>query len=261
MMFTERGAIATKWRAQRGRIATIPSRTRFAAGGLGLAALLALVAPVVAHTKPIGIALTTFMLLAMVFVGLGLHFGNRIEALERRCSEDPMTRVGNRRRWQARLTQELERAAMSRMPLSVLMIDLDNLKHLNDAQGHRCGDRALALIGEALLATCRSRDVPARLGGDEFAVVLPRTRSLEARIAAERIRAEIARRSARLGEPFADRLTVSIGIADLGEIGEPRATSLVESADSALYVAKAAGRDRIEVFAKTQNVHPRLAST
>lgn len=226
---------------------SMPARMRFAFGGLALAGLFAIGAPLLGNVLHISTPAASFALLAAGLVGLGLRLGAQMDALERHSFEDPMTRVGNRRQWQTRLNTELDRAIQSRMPLSVLMLDLDNLKSLNDAAGHGCGDRALALVGEVLLATCRSRDVPVRLGGDEFAVVLPRTRPAEAKILAERIRTEIARRRAVMETPLDKLLTVSIGIADLESITEARADLLVESADEALYRAKSTGRDRIEV--------------
>ncbi|AKU96952.1 diguanylate cyclase/phosphodiesterase (GGDEF & EAL domains) with PAS/PAC sensor(s) [Labilithrix luteola] len=225
----------------------MPARMRFAFGGLALAGFFAIGAPVLANALHISTPAASFALLAGGLVGLGLRLGSQMDALERHSFEDPMTRVGNRRQWQTRLNTELDRAIESRMPLSVLMLDLDNLKSLNDAGGHGCGDRALALVGEVLLATCRSRDVPVRLGGDEFAVVLPRTRPAEAKILAERIRSEISRRRVGMESPLDRLLTVSIGIADLESISDVRADLLVESADAALYRAKSSGRDRIEV--------------
>lgn len=136
-----------------------------------------------------------------------------------------MTGVGNRRHWETSLRQEVDRALRSRMPLSVLMVDVDNLKLLNDAHGHGCGDRALALVAEVLRDTCRSRDVAARFGGDEF-----------------------AQRRMLLGAPLASLLFVSIGIADLDAVpavgrSSDAATAdlLFESADRALYTAKSRG--------------------
>jgi diguanylate cyclase (GGDEF)-like protein len=140
------------------------------------------------------------------------------------------------------------------MPLSVLMVDVDNLKLVNDAHGHGCGDRALALVGEVLRDSCRSRDVAARFGGDEFALLLPRTRVSEAIVVAERIRSELARRRILLGAPLDSLVCVSIGVADLDAVHVLGRSSdaaiadlLFESADRALYTAKSRGRDRIEV--------------
>jgi len=228
-------------------------RVRFGAGGLAVASALAAGDWLLSQWSPLAAELVTFVVGAVVLVGVGIRIGRRIDALERSSREDPMTCVGNRRHWEASLRQEVDRALRSRMPLSVLMVDLDNLKLLNDAHGHGCGDRALALVGQVLRDTCRSRDVAARFGGDEFAVLLPRTRISEAKIVAERIRSELARRRALLGAPFDSHVSVSIGIADLDAVpvagrSSDAATAdlLFESADCALYTAKSRGRDRIE---------------
>lgn len=229
------------------------ARVRFAAGGVAVALVLAVAAWLLASWSPPGAELATFVVGAAVLVGIGVRIGRRVDVLERINREDPMTCVGNRRHWEASLRQEVDRARRSRMPLSVLMVDLDNLKQLNDAHGHGCGDRALALVAEVLRDTCRSRDVAARFGGDEFAVLLPRTRVVEAIVVAERIRAELARRRALFGAPLDSLVRVSIGVADLDAVPAASRTSdaatadlLFESADRALYTAKARGRDRIE---------------
>jgi diguanylate cyclase (GGDEF)-like protein len=229
------------------------ARVRFAAGGLVVAFALATGAWLLSQWSPLGAEIATFVVGAAVLVGVGVRIGRRVDALERSSREDPMTSVGNRRHWEASLRQEVDRALRSRMPLSVLMVDLDNLKLLNDAHGHGCGDRALALVGQVLRDTCRSRDVAARFGGDEFAVLLPRTRISEARVVAERIRSELARRRTLLGAPFDANVSVSIGVADLDAVPAAGRSSdaatadlLFESADRALYTAKSRGRDRIE---------------
>jgi len=224
-----------------------PHRVRFVIGGLVLAFAMALAGPALARWIPMGAEAATFVVAAAMLVGLGARLGRNVDTLERRTLEDTVTCVGNRRHWEERLHLEVERATRSRMPLSVLMVDLDHLKQLNDAHGHGCGDRALSLVGEVLRDTCRSRDVAARFGGDEFAVLLPRTRISEATVAAERIRTELSRRCALLGLPSDALVTVSIGIADLYGLPEQRPDVLFEAADRALYVAKAKGRDRIEV--------------
>ncbi len=228
--------------------ASYPARQRFALAGFALAIAAGVGAPALARFtgSPLEAALVT--ILAVGFVIMGWLIGRQVDALTEQSLEDPITRVGNRRHWEDCLGDELERAVKSRMPLSVLMLDVDNLKKLNDAHGHGCGDRALAIVGDVLLETCRSRDVPARFGGDEFAILLPRTRASEARVVAERIRAELARRRAGAGAPLDKLLTVSIGIADLDGAAEPRTPALFEAADQALYAAKQAGRDRIEVM-------------
>jgi diguanylate cyclase (GGDEF)-like protein len=227
------------------------ARVRFVFGSVAVAVLVAVGTTILARWLPVATA--TFVVAFVVLVALAARLGRRFEALERTTREDPMTRVGNRRHWETCLRREVDRALGSRMPLSVLMVDLDNLKRLNDAHGHGCGDRALALVGEVLRDTCRSRDVAARYGGDEFTVLLPRTRVSEARVVAERIRSELARRRAVVGARLDPLVTVSIGIADLDGVPNAARSSyaatadlLFESADRALYVAKSRGRDRIE---------------
>lgn len=222
--------------------------------GLALALGAGLGTPVVAHMLaslarlPGDVTLVAVgFVMAMGFLVAGWVLGRRMDALADEARRDPVTRVGNRRLWEETLSQEVARARDAKMPLSVLMLDVDNLKTLNDGSGHGAGDRALAIVGDVLNETCRSRDVAARFGGDEFAILLPRTRAAEARVVAERLRTELERRRNLEGAPFADKLTVSIGIADLEGCGGATETALFEAADRALYLAKDGGRDRIEV--------------
>jgi len=229
------------------RVVGASARHRFALGGCALAIAIGGFAPTFAHWIGLPIEVALVAILATALIAIGWHVGQRVDQLTESSLEDPMTRVGNRRHFEERLSEEITRAVSSRMPLSVLMLDVDHLKTMNDKHGHAIGDKALAVVGEVLLETCRSRDVPARFGGDEFAVLLPRTRSSEARVVAERIRTALAKRRALLGAPLANLLTVSIGICDLENVPEPTADLLFESADQALYAAKEAGRDRIEV--------------
>jgi diguanylate cyclase (GGDEF)-like protein len=185
---------------------------------------------------------------AFVFLVAGWVLGRRVDALSDEARRDPVTKVGNRRHWEECLLHEVDSASRAHMPLSLLMIDVDNLKTLNDAGGHVAGDLALSLVGKVLNETCRSRDVAARFGGDEFAVLLPRTRSSEARVLAERIRAAIIELRTQQTSPVDRLLTVSIGISELDLIDEPNPHLLVDSADRALYTAKQAGRNRVEVY-------------
>lgn len=165
-----------------------------------------------------------------------------------------MTGIGNQRHCEASLRLEVDRALRSRMPLSVLMADVDKLKFVNDAHGHGCGDRALALVAEVLRDTCRSRDVAARFGGDELALPLPRTRVSKAKVVAQRIRTELARRRELLGAPLASLVFVSVvvdleAVPTVGRLSDAATADLLfESADRALYTAKSRGGDRVEVI-------------
>lgn len=229
------------------RAGASPARQRFAIAGLALAIVAGLGAPSLAELLSVRVEAALVVVLAAGFISLGWFLGKRVDALTEQSLEDPITRVGNRRHWEERLSEEVDRAMRSRMPLSLLLVDVDNLKKLNDTHGHGFGDRALAIVGDVLLATCRSRDVAARFGGDEFALLLPRTRASEARVVAERIRSELGRMRKIAGAPLDSLLTVSIGVADLESVTEARTDLLFEAADQALYAAKQAGRDRVEI--------------
>jgi diguanylate cyclase (GGDEF)-like protein len=234
-------------RAKPSRVGSSPARQRFAIAGLALALTAGLGAPSLAETLGVRVEAALVVVLAAGFIALGWFLGKRVDALTEQSLEDPITRVGNRRHWDERLAEEVDRAVRSRMPLSVLLVDVDNLKRLNDEHGHGAGDRALSIVGDVLLATCRSRDVAARFGGDEFALLLPRTRASEAKVVAERLRSELRRMSELAGAPLDSLLSVSVGVADLESVREPRTDLLFEAADQALYTAKQGGRDRVEV--------------
>ncbi|MBX3201110.1 MAG: GGDEF domain-containing protein [Labilithrix sp.] len=231
------------------------ARHRFAIAGVALALAAALGTPALARALsqswrlPIEAALIGVgFLVALGFLVAGWALGRRLDRLSDEARRDPVTKVGNRRHLEECLAHEVERAANAKMPLSLLMIDVDNLKQLNDSGGHAAGDLALTIVGDVLNDTCRSRDVAARFGGDEFAILLPRTRAAEARAVAERIRSALAERRRACAAPLDELLAVSIGIGELASIAAPRAELLLEAADRALYVAKQAGRNRVVVF-------------
>jgi len=132
-------------------------------------------------------------------------------------------------------------------PVSLLMIDVDHFKQVNDARGHGIGDEVLRRVGEIIGSTCRPYDTAARFGGDEFAVIFGQTGSEEAPCAANRLMAAIA--SAGITPPGADvRVTVSAGLASVDELPpKSQPEDVVKAADAALYEAKAQGRDRMVV--------------
>lgn len=137
------------------------------------------------------------------------------------------------------LEQEIARARRFGENLSLLMLDLDDFKDINDRFGHPTGDRVLSEVGHTLQATLRASDVIARVGGEEFAALLPRTAPSQLDPLVERLREAIA--APRPGLP---RITASIGIATLPEHASA-AEELVERADAALYAAKRSGKNRV----------------
>jgi diguanylate cyclase (GGDEF)-like protein len=160
------------------------------------------------------------------------------------ADRDPLTGFYNHRYLHERLGEEVVRAQRSRKPLSVLMLDVDDFKLVNDTFGHLFGDRVLAWIAERIRLTLRGPDVPARYGGDEFAIILPETDKASARRAAERIVETFQQ------QPFESEargpvpVAVSIGVATHPTDGRT-APDLIAAADRGLYRVKRSGRQRV----------------
>jgi diguanylate cyclase (GGDEF)-like protein len=164
--------------------------------------------------------------------------------LARLSTTDPVTGLRNRRYVTEFLALEVLRAVRYRTPLSVLLLDLDHFKRVNDGHGHRAGDAVLQVAADTLRASLRATDVAGRYGGEEFLVVLPQTDLQGAEVLGERVRAAIADTVIDVGGAAALRVTVSVGVATL-DAATQTAEQLVERADAALYAAKDAGRDRV----------------
>lgn len=159
-----------------------------------------------------------------------------------KADRDSLTRLPNRQYFDERLLQELKRHQRYLHPLSVLMIDLDHFKRLNDTHGHQAGDMVLEEVGQILMNSLRSSDVAARYGGEEFVVLLANTTEDQAWKLAERIREQIAgRRFHYKGKFF--RITASIGVSFLHTGAFTRPADLLGEADAALYRAKNMGRN------------------
>jgi len=158
---------------------------------------------------------------------------------------DALTGCMNRRAFTERLERELDRVRRYDVSLSVMMIDIDRFKDINDSLGHIVGDRVLRLLGELLRDEVRSVDLAARYGGEEFVIVLPDTDLEGAVVFAERLRKRVEEKNfTETGDPL--RITVSIGVAAASveaAITEPE--SLIAKADEALYRAKNDGRNRV----------------
>ncbi|MDQ3740871.1 MAG: diguanylate cyclase, partial [Actinomycetota bacterium] len=161
-----------------------------------------------------------------------------LEQVQHLAATDSLTGLPNRETFQRSLSQEVARAGRTGGEMSVLLLDLDHFKRINDTLGHQTGDTVLRAVAGVLDESCRPFDTPARYGGEEFAVVLPNTGESEGRLAAERLRQAI-------GEAAMDpSVTVSIGIASYPADGRDGDT-LVRAADEALYASKRAGRNRV----------------
>jgi diguanylate cyclase (GGDEF)-like protein len=170
------------------------------------------------------------------------------EAARNLADRDPLTGYFNHRYLHERLSEEVVRAVRTRRALSVVMLDLDDFKLVNDTFGHLYGDRVLVFAAETIRASIRASDVATRYGGDEFALILPETTAHEAAIVAERILAAFRDTpfAAEGRSPFP--VGTSIGIATHPDDGRT-ATELIASADAGLYAAKAEGGNRVRVGA------------
>jgi len=160
---------------------------------------------------------------------------------------DLLTGVLNRQALLARLDEELERAARYQRPCSIVLVDLDHFKRVNDNHGHAAGDRVLREIADVLRTNVRVADIVGRYGGEEFMIVLPETDADAAASSAEKLRRLVASRDVRLDDGHVLTITMSAGVA--GGLGQHlRLDGLIRDADGALYSAKALGRDQVYVF-------------
>jgi diguanylate cyclase (GGDEF)-like protein len=190
----------------------------------------------------IGIALAT-LLGSLILVW---SRNEKMQELEREASEDPLTGLKNRRRFDEDLRTAMARARRERTTGAMLMLDLDHFKAVNDGFGHPAGDRLIVEIADVLRRRTRESDSLGRLGGDEFAVVLPRCSREEALLTAEAIARAI--REHVPATDGAEPVTVCVGVAMFGTDPRQGAASVVSQADAAMYAAKDAGRDEVRIF-------------
>lgn len=173
--------------------------------------------------------------------------------VRRLATTDALTGLANRRVMQDELDREVARAERNGTPLSVVMLDIDHFKAVNDGHGHQVGDLVLQLAGQAVGAGLRASDLAARYGGEEFCLVLPDCGADEALAIAERVRAAVA----ACASPVP--VTMSAGVATL-PANDVTASGLLEAADAALYDSKRNGRDRTTVSKRERRRRRRLAS-
>jgi diguanylate cyclase (GGDEF)-like protein len=163
---------------------------------------------------------------------------------------DDLTGLYNSRHLNTVLRKETKRASRSGRPLSLLFLDLDGFKSINDTHGHLCGSRALVEAASVIRISARETDLVARFGGDEFALVLPDTGGEGAFAVGERIRERIAAHAFLASSVLHIKLTVSVGVATLPD-SAASADELMQAADTAMYHVKDRGKNGIQAAALT----------
>ena len=177
------------------------------------------------------------------------------EALREQATTDPLTGLANRRALLDTLARELERSRRSATTCSIVFVDLDHFKQVNDSHGHSVGDKVLQEVASRMRAILRPYDIVGRYGGEEFIVVLPGCNAAGALAAAERLRASMSRTAIVVGDARL-RVTCSLGVAvGSAENGWDR-DLLLSAADAAGYRAKRAGRDQV-VMAEADEPSPK----
>jgi diguanylate cyclase (GGDEF)-like protein len=170
-------------------------------------------------------------------------------ALREVTNSDPLTGIANHRTFQEELKLQWRRTARSRLPMTLLMIDVDGLKQYNESKGHQAGDECLRQIADTLRHQLqRPGDLIGRYGGDEFGVLLPETDASGGLAVAERMRQAVEELEVTWGPDIeTQRITISVGSATTVPSPQELSTSLVATADRALAVAKRNGRNRVEM--------------
>jgi diguanylate cyclase (GGDEF)-like protein len=176
--------------------------------------------------------------------GLLSPWANELMSLREQVITDPLTGLFNVRYFRSALDIELERTLRTAIPTSLMMVDLDHFKQVNDVWGHEVGNQVLKLTAHLIKQMTRQLDIQCRYGGEEFVVILPSTSLLMASQVAERLRQKIAESEITAGdETF--KVTASIGLSVRLAHQKGTASDLIKAADDCLYQAKSAGRNQV----------------
>src|SRR3954469_11660097 len=227
-----------------GVLADVVYRQAAAASASALAHSAALRRDEVRANRTIAIGVAIALLLVAFFAAVVVRYGRRIDAavaaeverLAEMAITDPLTGLRNHRAFHEDVARELQRAGRSGVPLALVLLDVDDLKAVNDTHGHQAGDERLQALARAIRATARGADLAYRVGGDEFAVILPDARSWGALEFAQRLRA-----ATQAGEHGIDSFTTTAGISEA--LGLRSKDELIREADLALIGAKRIHQD------------------
>ncbi len=181
------------------------------------------------------------------------HLKESNHLLRQLSQTDPLTELHNRRHMMKTLETEFDRSQRTNNPFSLLMIDLDHFKKVNDTYGHQQGDTVLKATSKEIQQQLRQYDSAARFGGEEFALLLPETSLDEALIVAERLRLSIG--NIKFSDSFSDlKVTASFGVATIPHNNINSIEDLIRLADDALYTAKRTGRNRVECAVPSKQI-------
>jgi diguanylate cyclase (GGDEF)-like protein len=212
---------------------------------LNLAGLLGVAYASAHHPEPQEIAIIRSILAVMVMVvGSSKALGRTLSELEYYSTHDPLTGLHNRRYFGEMLDYEVGRSTRHRHEFSLLMLDLDDFKDVNDTWGHPCGDQVLRRIAECLLLETRKGDLTARLGGDEFILMLTETGAAGAQVAAEKLRERLKGISYTAPDGKGFHVTTSVGVVTFPHDADT-VSDLMAGVDMGLYRAKAQGKDGV----------------
>jgi diguanylate cyclase (GGDEF)-like protein len=198
------------------------------------------------------LSIITIFTLLTVIISMVLRLAKKLKVayqiIEQMAITDELTQIYNRRYFHTRLDQEVSRSKRYDHPLSLMMLDIDHFKRVNDVYGHQIGDDVLAGLAAIIKSTTRKMDVVVRYGGEEIAVILPETDGSGAVLNAEKIRHNIEKHVFEVLNGKILQVTVSVGVSCLDQIAnneEDKAKKLIKIADDALYQAKKSGRNQV----------------
>jgi diguanylate cyclase (GGDEF)-like protein len=209
----------------------------------------------VSHSKPNAFSPDDVRVLSTLASQAAITIDRRdmLRSLEHMAITDGLTRIYNHRYFQMRLSNELKRAQRYSLPLSLLMLDIDHFKAINDRYGHAAGDMILAEVARLVVQALRETDIVARYGGEELSVILTQTSLLDAERTAERLRRTIAEHAFSTPDGVPLAVSVSVGVAAFPDHAAER-DSLLRKADTALYSAKQAGRNAVRTAVPTHDI-------
>lgn len=223
-------------------------------GGISVSLDISEIKKDMTHNKIIVAVLSiiTILILLAIIISMVSRLAKKLtgayKIIEQMAITDELTQIYNRHHFQAALDQELKRSERYDHPLSLMMLDIDHFKRVNDVYGHQVGDEVLKGLSAIIKSTTREMDVVARYGGEEIAVILPETNCKGAVLNAEKIRDNIEKHVFEIRDGKSLQVTVSVGVSCVDQINnykKDKAEKLIQIADEALYLAKKSGRNQV----------------